>query len=266
MPASGLPSRSVHRSRQSLPESTGRTTLLVETRSVPCPLVVLALLADFSSQYPSGVLEHEIGHFEILPVDNSLVLPTDFVLSKPRASIVPPSAPPATLAPSSSTSRPSKKDKKKAKEGKLRDLECKLLSSDDSDSSEMMPLSEFPAESAVRRQKPATSARPQPLPTPRIMTTKLNTGGQSRMRPADNTVPVESLPKKKSCQAVPKTPVIIEDSDDDIVEEVPAPKLKGKDKKNTLVHPTTSGKKLPPAAAKKGTVSCFERFDPIKRT
>ncbi|KAF8209863.1 hypothetical protein K438DRAFT_1753487 [Mycena galopus ATCC 62051] len=167
--------------------------------------------------------------FEIPPVDNSLVLPSDYVLSKPSASVVPPSTPTARLAPSSSTSRPpAKKDKKKAKEDKRRDSEHKPCSSDgnsdgldlvtpaanmprEASKGGMMLLSEFPAESAVCCQK-ATGARPQSLLTPKMMmTTKLNTGDQFRKRPADDNVPAEAHTKKKSRQVAPKTPAIIED-------------------------------------------------------
>ncbi|KAF8169325.1 hypothetical protein K438DRAFT_1774340 [Mycena galopus ATCC 62051] len=204
----------------------------------PRPQVASVPSVDFSSQYPSGVLDNEIESFEILPVDQSLVLPSSYVFSKPRASVVPPSAPSATLAPPSSVSRPSvKKDKKKAKEDKCRDSERKPRSGDDdSDGLDLVtpaadvareaakvktvqvPLSDFPAGSAVHRQK-ATGGRPQSLPTPKMMmTTKLNTGGQSHKRPADDHAPAEAPTKKKSRQAAPKTPATIEDSDGDIVE------------------------------------------------
>ncbi|KAF8170527.1 hypothetical protein K438DRAFT_1773759 [Mycena galopus ATCC 62051] len=260
-------------------------------------------------KYPSGVLDSEIKSFQIPSVNQSLVLPC-YVLSKPRASIVPPSAPSATLAPSSSASRPpAKKDKKKTKEvleprqwnipwsyqlsvermtafqeDKCRDSVCKPRSGDnDSDGVDLvapaanvaceaakaktvqMPLSDFPADSAVRRQK-ATGTRPQLLPTLKMMmTTKLNTGGQSRKRPADDNAPAEAHAKKKSCQAAPKTPVIVEDSDGDIVLKVPPPKPSGKDKKKASARPTTGGKKLPSVTTKKNNDPSSKTAKPSQR-
>ncbi|KAF8171088.1 hypothetical protein K438DRAFT_1982361 [Mycena galopus ATCC 62051] len=102
-------------------------------------------------KYPSGVLESEIKGFEIPPVDKSLVLPSNYVLSKPRASVVPPSAPSATLTPSSSASHPpAKKDKKKAKEDKHRDSERKSRSGDDdSDGLDLVtPAADMPRKAA----------------------------------------------------------------------------------------------------------------------
>ncbi|KAF8195191.1 hypothetical protein K438DRAFT_1968526 [Mycena galopus ATCC 62051] len=162
----------------------------------------------------------------------------------------------ASLALSSSASRPSKKDKK-AKEGKLRNSECKPLSGDNSNSLEVVtPTADVPCEPSKVKTAGMGDATLSSWWSPLMMTTKLNTGGESGKRPADNTAPAESLPKKKSRQA----------SDNDIIEEVPAPKPKGKDKKkNASVHPTTGGKKPPPAAAKKGTEPTSKNAKPLQR-
>ncbi|KAF8144735.1 hypothetical protein K438DRAFT_1992563 [Mycena galopus ATCC 62051] len=243
-------------------------------------------------KYPSGVLNSEIEGFEISPIGQSLVLASNHVLSKPRASVVLPSAPSATLAPSSSASRPpAKKDKKKPKEDKHRDSERKPRSGDDnSDGLDLvtpaadvpreaakaktveMPLSDFPAESAVRRQK-ATGARPQSLPTPKMMPRVfsrpsiplIHPGSNSLFYTANYNAPAVAHMKKRSRQAASKTPAIIEDSDGDIVEELPPPKPMGKDKKKASAHPTTGGKKLPSVATKKNNDPSSKTAKPSPR-
>ncbi|KAF8146605.1 hypothetical protein K438DRAFT_1944518 [Mycena galopus ATCC 62051] len=156
-------------------------------------------------KYPSGVLDSEIESFQIPPVDQSLVLPLSYVLSKPRTSVVLPRAPSATLAPSSSASRPPvKRDKKKAKQDKHRDSERKPRSDNNNNGVDFvtpaadvareaakaktvqMPLSDFLVDSTVRHQK-ATGARPQSLPTPKMMMTT-----KSRKCPADDNAPAKA--------------------------------------------------------------------------